>query len=306
MTLFITIFSARSVRKKLFLFLALAVTLPLMLGSRTSLGESKPQPKVPLQAKRVITLSPHLTEIVDAAGGTSQLVSVSAFSNYPESVKKLPITSDARSIDLEKMKQLKPDLIIYWRGGTPETQIESIQKIFAHSAQIIFVEPKKLNDIATDIEKLGQLFGTSALAQKNAASFRSEVAQLKKKYHNAQKRKVRVFYQVWAQPLMTLNHDHLISDIIELCGGEQLFAKEKLLVPTVSKEAVVKANPEIIFTAVDAKQMKTDWTMWQSIPQLAATQKKAFIEIDADTISRPSQRVLSGALKICSEINKIR
>ena len=306
MTLFITIFSARSVRKKLFLFLALAVTLPLMLGSRTSLGESKPQPKVPLQAKRVITLSPHLTEIVDAAGGTSQLVSVSAFSNYPESVKKLPITSDARSIDLEKMKQLKPDLIIYWRGGTPETQIESIQKIFAHSAQIIFVEPKKLNDIATDIEKLGQLFGTSALAQKNAASFRSEVAQLKKKYHNAQKRKVRVFYQVWAQPLMTLNHDHLISDIIELCGGAQLFAKEKLLVPTVSKEAVVKANPEIIFTAVDAKQMKTDWTMWQSIPQLAATQKKAFIEIDADTISRPSQRVLSGALKICSEIDKIR
>ena len=306
MTLFITIFSARSVRKKLFLFLALAVTLPLMLGSRTSLGESKPQPKVPLQAKRVITLSPHLTEIVDAAGGTSQLVSVSAFSNYPESVKKLPITSDARSIDLEKMKQLKPDLIIYWRGGTPETQIESIQKIFAHSAQIIFVEPKKLNDIATDIEKLGQLLGTSALAQKNAASFRSEVAQLKKKYHNAQKRKVRVFYQVWAQPLMTLNHDHLISDIIELCGGEQLFAKEKLLVPTFSKEAVVKANPEIIFTAVDAKQMKTDWTMWQSIPQLAATQKKALIEIDADTISRPSQRVLSGALKICSEIDKIR
>jgi len=306
MTLFITIFSARSVRKKLFFFLALAVTLLLMLGSRTSLGESKPQPKVPLQAKRVITLSPHLTEIVDAAGGTSQLVSVSAFSNYPESVKKLPITNDARSIDLEKMKQLKPDLIIYWRGGTPETQIESIQKIFAHSAQIIFVEPKKLNDIATDIEKLGQLLGSSALAQKNAASFRSEVAQLKKKYHNAQKRKVRVFYQVWAQPLMTLNHDHLISDIIELCGGEQLFAKEKLLVATISKEAVVKANPEIIFTAVDAKQMKTDWTMWQSIPQLAATQKKAFIEIDADTISRPSQRVLSGALKICSEIDKIR
>lgn len=308
MTLFTTTFSASSVRKKFFLFLALAVTFPLMLGSRTSLGESKPQAqsKPPLQTKRVITLSPHLTEIVDAAGGTSQLVSVSAFSNFPESVKKLPITSDARSIDLEKMKQLKPDLIIYWRGGTPETQIESIQKIFAHSAQIIFVEPKKLNDIAADIEKLGQTLGTSALAHKNAASFRSEVAQLKKKYHNAQKRKVRVFYQVWAQPLMTLNHDHLISDIIELCGGEQLFAKEKLLVPTVSKEAVVKANPEIIFTAVDAKQMKTDWSMWQSIPQLAATQKKAFIEIDADTISRPSQRVLSGALKICSEIDKIR
>ncbi len=258
------------------------------------------------KAQRVITLSPHLTEIVDAAGGSQQLVSVSAFSNFPESVKKLPVTSDARSIDLEKIKQLKPDLIIYWRGGTPETQIESVKKVLSGSAQFIFVEPKKLNDIATDIEKLGQALGTNAIAQKNAAAFRLEVAHLQKKYQNPKKKKVRVFYQVWAQPLMTLNQDHLISDIIELCGGEQLFAKEKLLVPTVSKEAVVKANPEIIFTAIDSKQMKMDWSMWQSIPQLAATQNKALIEIDADTISRPSQRILLGAKKICAEIDRLR
>jgi iron complex transport system substrate-binding protein len=258
------------------------------------------------KAQRVITLSPHLTEIVDAAGGSQQLVSVSAFSNFPESVKKLPVTSDARSIDLEKIKQLKPDLIIYWRGGTPETQIESVKKVLSGSTQFMFVEPKQLNDIATDIEKLGQALGTSTVAKKNATAFRSEVSKLKKKYQNSNQRKVRVFYQVWAQPLMTLNQDHLISDIIELCGGEQLFAKEKLLVTTVSKEAVVKANPEIIFTAIDSKQMKMDWSMWQSIPQLAATQNKALIEIDADTISRPSQRILLGAQKICAEIDRLR
>ncbi len=258
------------------------------------------------KAQRVITLSPHLTEIVDAAGGSQQLVSVSAFSNFPESVKKLPVTSDARSIDLEKIKQLKPDLIIYWRGGTPKTQIESVKKVLSGSAQFIFVEPKKLNDIATDIEKVGQALGTSTVAKKNATAFRSEVSKLKKKYQNSNQRKVRVFYQVWAQPLMTLNQDHLISDIIELCGGEQLFAKEKLLVTTVSKEAVVKANPEIIFTAIDSKQMKMDWSMWQSLPQLAATQNKALIEIDADTISRPSQRILLGAKKICAEIDRLR
>ncbi len=275
-----------------------ALSFLLFMNVNMSFAQNKPQ--------RVITLSPHLTEIVDAAGGSQQLVGVSAFSNFPESVKKLPIISDARSIDLEKMKQLKPDLIIYWRGGTPETQVESIQKVFSSSAQIIFVEPKKLLDIATDIEKLGQALGTSAVAKKNATTFRSEVSKLKKKYQNSNQRKVRVFYQVWAQPLMTLNQDHLISDIIELCGGEQLFAKEKLLVPTVSKEAVVKANPEIIFTATDAKQMKMDWSMWQSIPQLAATQNKALIEIDADTISRPSPRILLGAQKICAEIDRLR
>ena len=88
------------------------------------------QNKQALHPQRIITVAPHLSEVVEAAGGANRLISVSAYSNFPESVKKLPITSDARSIDLEKMKSLRPDLIIYWRGGTPESQIESIKKNF--------------------------------------------------------------------------------------------------------------------------------------------------------------------------------
>ena len=263
------------------------------------------QNKQALHPQRIITVAPHLSEVVEAAGGANRLISVSAYSNFPESVKKLPITSDARSIDLEKMKSLRPDLIIYWRGGTPESQIESIKKTFT-SIQAVSIEPKKLTDIANDIETIGKLLGTEAIAKKNADAFRAQITELKHQYQNKNKRKVRVFYQVWAQPLMTLNQDHLIADIINICGGEQLFAKEKLLVPTVSREAVVKANPEIIFTAVDTQQMKTDWSMWSSIPQLAATQRKAFIDIDGDMISRPSTRIMQGAKKICSEIDKIR
>ncbi len=282
----------------------------LVLGLFASFGIiassiSFAQNKQALHPQRIITVAPHLSEVVEAAGGANRLISVSAYSNFPESVKKLPITSDARSIDLEKMKSLRPDLIIYWRGGTPESQIESIKKTFT-SIQVVSVEPKKLTDIVSDIEIIGKLLGTEAIAKKNADAFRTQITELKHQYQNKNKRKVRVFYQVWAQPLMTLNQDHLIADIINICGGEQLFAKEKLLVPTVSREAVVKANPEIIFTAVDTQQMKTDWSMWSSIPQLAATQKRAFIDIDGDMISRPSTRIMQGAKKICSEIDKIR
>ncbi len=277
----------------------------------TSLVHSEPAKES--YPKRIITVAPHLTEIVDAAGGLNSLISVSAYSNYPESVKNLPITSDARSIDLERMKQLKPDLIIYWRGGMPETHIESIKKTFnaigsnnQPNTQIISVEPKKLSDIAKDIETIGKVLGTQAFASRNAKEFNSQIAALKSKYQASNKRKVRVFYQVWSQPLMTLNQDHLIADIIQICGGEQLFAKEKLLVPTVSREAVAEANPEIIFTATDSSSMKVDWSMWTSIPQLAATKKKAFIALDGDTISRPSPRIIQGANKICSEIDKVR
>jgi iron complex transport system substrate-binding protein len=243
---------------------------------------------------------------VDAAGGSDRLVSVSAFSNLPESVKQLPITSDARSIDLEKMKSLRPDLIIYWLGGTSESQIQSIKKTFNKEVQFISVRPKKLSDIANDIETIGKVLGTDPIAKKNADALRSKIAGLNSKQKNNSERKVRVFYQVWAQPLMTLNQDHIIGDIIQRCGGEQLFANEKVLVPTVSREAVIKANPEIIFTAVDKTKMNTDWSMWTSFPQLAATKNKAFVDLDGDIISRPSPQIMQGAQKICAEINQLR
>ncbi|QWD89293.1 cobalamin-binding protein [Polynucleobacter sp. MWH-CaK5] len=264
---------------------------------------SQPKPQ------RIITLAPHLSELVDSAGGSERLVGVSAYSNHPTSVKQLPITSDARSIDLEKMKSLRPDLIIYWRGGMSESQIQSIKKTFNKDVQFIAVEPKKLLDIATDIETIGKALGTDLIAKKNADVLRLKITELKNtenKQTNISQRKVRVFYQVWAQPLMTLNKDHIISDIIQLCGGEQLFANEKVLVPTVSREAVIKANPEIIFTAVDNQKMSSDWSMWTSFSQLAATKNKAFVDLDGDIISRPSPRIMQGAQKICAEINRLR
>lgn len=270
--------------------------------------DKSPQP----HPQRIITLAPHLSELVDSAGASDRLVGVSAYSNYPTSVKQLPITSDARSIDLEKMKSLRPDLIIYWRGGTSESQIQSIKKTFNKDVQFIAVEPKKLTDIATDIETIGKALGTDLIAKKNADVLRLKITELRNNQNkqnnskNLSQRKVRVFYQVWAQPLMTLNKDHIISDIIQLCGGEQLFAHEKVLVPTVSREAVIKANPEIIFTAVDNQKMSSDWSMWTSFPQLAATKNKAFIDLDGDIISRPSPRILQGAQKICAEINRLR
>jgi iron complex transport system substrate-binding protein len=278
----------------------------VLLGISASLSSNDSYAKQERYPQRIITLAPHLSELVDEAGGAERLVSVSAFSNFPESVKQLPITSDARSIDLEKMKSLRPDLIIYWRGGTSESQIQSIKKTFNKDVQFISVQPKKLSDIATDIETIGKVLGTDLIAKKNAGALRLKITELTNNQKNINARKVNVFYQVWAQPLMTLNQDHIIGDIIQLCGGEQLFASEKVLVPAVSREAVIKANPEIIFTAVDSTKMNTDWSMWSSFPQLAATKNNAFIDLDGDIISRPSPRIMQGAQKICAEINKVR
>jgi len=266
-----------------------------------------PQPIVN-NRPRVITLTPHLAEIVHAAGGTHLLVGVSAHSNHPSSIKDLPIISDAKSIDLERIKKLQPTLIIYWESGTPNTQIAALKKYFSNTpTKILGTEPRKLEDIAKDIDTIGQLLGTEKTAQASAKKFRAQVKYLEQQYNKniSHTPPVRVFYQIWAQPLMTLNREHLIGDIIQLCGGEQLFAKEKPLVSTISRESVVKADPEIIFTATDNPNMRTDWSMWSSLPNLSATKNRAFVEIDGDTISRPSPQILLGAEKMCAAIEKI-
>ena len=150
----------------------------VLLGISASLSSNDSYAKQERYPQRIITLAPHLSELVDEAGGAERLVSVSAFSNFPESVKQLPITSDARSIDLEKMKSLRPDLIIYWRGGTPESQIQSIKKTFNKDVQFISVQPKKLSDIATDIETIGKVLGTDLIAKKNAGALRLKITEL--------------------------------------------------------------------------------------------------------------------------------
>lgn len=290
---------------KRYLFALVAIQLAAATSCWAQASNAKPN-----SLPRIITLTPHLTEMVEAAGGASMLVGVSAHSNRPASTQHLPIVSDARSIDLERIKTLDPTIIIYWKSGTPSTQIEALKKQFLpRGIKILGVEPRKLDDIAKDIQTIGGFLGTEKIAEKSAKQFREQIKTLENKYKkkaSSSPHQVRVFYQIWAQPLMTLNHEHLIGDVIRLCGGEQLFSNEKLLVSTVSRESVVKADPEIIFTAVDHPNIKTDWRMWSSLPHLSATKNKAFIEIDGDTISRPSPQILMGVETMCAAIEKVR
>ena len=257
--------------------------------------------------QRVITVAPHLAEMVIVAGGEDRLVGVSAFSGTQAILKKLPIISDARSIDLERIKTLKPDLILIWEVGTPATQQAALRKLFENTnTQIVPVNPRNLNDIKKDILTIGKLLGTEVTANRAADDYDKKLSILKNRYQKPHLPPVKVFYQVWAQPLMTINRDHLIADIIKTCGAEQLFANEQLLVPTVSREAVAQANPDLIIAGIDNPQVKPDWSLWKNLKNLSATKSNAFYEIESDIISKPGPRVLLGAEKICQAVERTR
>lgn len=256
-------------------------------------------------AQRVVSLSPHATELLFAAGAGDKVVGVVAYSDYPEAARKLPRVGDNSALDLERILALKPDLLVVWMHGNSQRQVEALRQL---KLPVFYSEPRHLTDLPAAIETLGTLTGTPAKAQASAEAFRARYEALRKQYSS--RAPVSVFYQVWTQPLMTLNGTHMVSDVIRLCGGVNIFADEAPLVPRVSVEAVLAKRPEAMFTATPGatrsdKPLATldSWRKW---PQLPAVAHNNLFGIDGDLINRPGPRILDGARTMCEDLDIAR
>ncbi|MCW9005254.1 MAG: cobalamin-binding protein, partial [Gammaproteobacteria bacterium] len=183
-------------------------------------------------AKRIISLAPHVTELLYAAGASDQLVGVVNYSDYPEQAKKIPQIGSSSKFDMEKIVSAKPDLIVAWKSGNPDGQVNELIKL---GFTVYYSEPRHLDDVATNIQRLGQLLATTDIANRVAQEYTRELNRIRTEYK--ERKKISVFYQVWNRPLLTINGEHLISSVINLCGGENVFASSKIFVPQVNVEA---------------------------------------------------------------------
>lgn len=256
-------------------------------------------------ARRIVSLAPHVTELLYAAGGGDRIVGTVSYSDYPPEARDLPRVGDNKALDLERIAALKPDLIVVWRHGNAQKQTDRLRAL---GMPLFFSEPRRLDSVPENLEKLGTLMGTSTVANRAAADFRQQIDTLRKTY--AARPPVTVFYQVWQQPLMTLNGQHLISDMLALCGGRNLFANETPLVPTVSTEAVLAGNPEVMFTAAMGATRPdrplADFTMWEKWKQVTAVARNNLFTIDGDLVNRAGPRVVRGAEEICKDLEIAR
>jgi iron complex transport system substrate-binding protein len=252
-------------------------------------------------ASRIVSLSPHLTELLYAAGAGARLVGAVEFSDFPAEARALPrVGSDAR-IDLEAVLALRPDLVIAWPNAG---SLRAVERLAGLGLPVFRSEPRELDDIARTLQRLGRLAGSQAQAEAAAAAFRARAADLEKRY--AARRKVRVFYQIWDRPLLTVNGAHIISKVIGLCGGENVFAALPLLVPEVDREAVLRANPEAI-VASGSNDAQPQWLeMWKGFPGLAAAARGQLYAIPADLIQRHTPRLLDGAGRLCGMLEATR
>lgn len=257
--------------------------------------------RLPGPAQRIITLAPHAAESLFAAGAGSKLVGTVDYSDYPPEAKKVPRVGGYSRIDLEAVAALKPDLILAWESGNNMKQVE---KMRALGLTVYVSQPNKMENVADQLERMGQLAGTEAVANAAARQFRQRLAALRTAH--AGKPKVRVFYQIWKTPLTTVGGPQIISDAITLCGGSNIFGHLGKMAPTVSVEAVLEADPEaIIATGMgDAKpEWLHDWDKWT---QLTAVKRDNLFHINPDIMQRHTPRILDGAEKLCAHLDVAR
>lgn len=249
-------------------------------------------------ATRIISVAPHTTELLFAAGAGAAVVGVSAYSDFPAQAKRLPSVGNSAQLDLERIIELRPDLVVAWKSGNSARQIARLRQL---GIPVFESEPRDYAAIASNIERLATLAGTSAQGKTAAAAFRQQLAAMRQQY--ASRSTVRVFYQIWPSPLMTLNHSHLVSQALALCGAENIFGALPQLVPTVSIEAVINADPEAIFISDE----RTDaGDMWQRFAQLQAVQKKNIFGVNGTLMNRAGPRLLAGTVQLCEQLELAR
>jgi iron complex transport system substrate-binding protein len=252
-------------------------------------------------ARRIVSLAPHVTELLYAAGAGSRLVGAVEYSDYPDDAKRIPRVGSGFGFDMEAIVAMQPDLIIAWQSGNPSWQVARLSGL---GFPVFVTEPRRLDDVAGLLERLGRLAGTEAVATKVASEFRHQRAQLQAHYSG--RPPVAVFYQVIDVTLLTVNGQHLINDVIDLCGGQNVFSDLPSLTPRVDVESVLQKNPDVILASGYAPLWPTWRERWRAWPAFSAAARGNLFFIPPDLIHRHSPRILQGAEQVCAALEKAR
>lgn len=254
---------------------------------------------LPQSAQRVVSLAPHLTDLLLALGARQQIVGVSDDHErrgaHAKSLTGLPVVSDAASINYEKLLAIRPDLVIGWGSGTPRNWIEQIRHL---GIPVFVVDAKRLPDLAAQIEQLGMLSGHEKTAGQQAGEFRQRLSSLQQRYQHGPR--LRYFYQVWSQPLYSLHAGNLLSQVLALCGADNIVAAGPVMAPLINPEFVVAANPDVImFDAADAAGSRVYWSRF---PGLQAVSAGHLLAVDDKRLTRPGPEMLPAAEALCVQL----
>ena len=288
-------------RRLLILSAVLMVAVPVALADIRVTDDVGQTLRLPAPARRIVSLAPHATELLFAAGAGDRVVGVSAFSDYPPPARVLPTVSAGVRLDMERLLALKPDLAVGWLGGNARTDLEALQSF---GIPVFIAEPQRLDRLPDTLVALGRLAGSVAEAKQAAHAFRTRLEKLRRQQSG--KSSVTVFLQISTQPLMTLSYRHMAHELVSVCGGRNLFAASELLAREVSIEAVLVENPDaVLFSdSLGTREVLQDW--WRERGGLRAARAGRLYPMPSDLVLRQSPRVLEGAERLCGSLDEAR
>lgn len=257
-------------------------------------------PATAAPAGRVVTLAPHLAELVYEAGAGDRLVGVIAYSDFPAAVAALPRVGDAFAVDRETLIALAPDLVLAWAGFNPPALL---RRLADDGHRVVVLGADQPEDVADALIEIGRLTGTASIAGPRAEAFRDRLTRLRERH--AGRASVRVFVQLSARPLYTVSDRQLIGQVVRLCGGRNVFGDAAELTPVVAVEAVLAADPEVVLTT-EGDDAADPFAIWRRFPSMSATAAGRLHRLPPDFITRPSLRLARGAEAACRLIDDAR
>ncbi len=250
---------------------------------------------------RIVSLAPHVTEMLFAIGAGDSIAGAVEYSDYPDQARSIPRVGGYSRLDVERIVALNPDLVVAWQDGNGSAAINRIRQL---GLTVYVTEPVELLDVASNMQRLSLLTGTRHQGSKAAQQFRNEYRRLQLRY--ARKKSISVFYQLWHKPLMTATDRHLIGKVVNLCGGNNVFAGLAGTTPKIDLEAVLAVNPQAI-VASGMSEARPEWLdHWRQWPQLQAVKHGHLYFVPPDILQRHSPRILQGAKLLCQALEQAR
>ena len=278
--------------------LSSAVAVPQALSVTDFQGQSV---RLAQPARRLVALAPHLVENIYSAGAGDYLVGLVSHSNFPAEARGLPIVGSYNALSYEAILAVQPDLVLAWSSGNGATAIAKLRRL---GLTVYVDEPDHLDDVARSLRNIGVLTGRRQRAARAAANYLRRKQALADDYEN--RPAVSVLYQVWNEPLQTVNGEHIISSVIELCGGVNAFGDARALAPKISLESVFARDPDVVVASGSGAARPAWLDAWRAWPQLKAVANGNLYALPPDVIQRHTVRILDGAERLCRYLQQAR
>ena len=279
----------------------LIILMSLAFSANAQEGEHNEADSTVIAKPRIIALAPHIVEMLFDIGAGEQIVAATEHADYPLAAQKIPRIGNSLRIQLERVIELQPDLIIAWKSGNPSDDLARIKQL---GFNVVYSQPDTFNDVAKELRLLGKLSGHSEQAEQVASKFLADLAKIKQRY--GQKQQLTGFYEVWSRPLTTIAKGSWPQQFLDICSIDNPFYQADARYPQVNIEQILQTNADIIIQPLSENQTAKEGYTWEQWPILPAVKHNQIIKLDADVVHRMTTRSLNALSDLCQQADKSR